>query len=178
MPPIGVFQAGNYGYEMIGMWVNDRAAGDYGLKQGDDYSITQFPAMGAGHDDVSSVDSKEFSEFANANNPAAADAFLAWLSTKEAADIVASHGLASPSNKVDASLYGPVQSVCGRRPSPTPRCSSSSAICCRAIWSTNTASSCRSSCRTRAMPTSMRCTAAIEAKAARRSTDRLGHDRA
>ncbi len=107
----GVFQAGNYGYEMIGMWVNDRAQAVYNLKQGVDYNITQFPAMGAGHDDVSSVDSKEFSEFTNANNPAAADAFLAWLSTKEAADIVASHGLASPVNKVDTSLYGPVQAA-------------------------------------------------------------------
>lgn len=105
----GVFQAGNYGYEMIGMWVNDRAQAVYKLKQGVDYNITQFPAMGAGHDDVSSVDSKEFSEFTHAKNPAAADAFLAWLSTKQAADIVASHGLASPSNKVDTSLYGPVQ---------------------------------------------------------------------
>ncbi len=107
----GVLKTGNYGYEMIGMWVNDRAQSTYGLKQGTDYSITQFPAMGLGHDDVSSVDSKEFSEFANAQNPAAADAFLAWLTTKEAADIVAQHGLASPSNKVDASIYGPVQAA-------------------------------------------------------------------
>ena len=104
-----VLKTGTHGYEMIGMWLNDRAQATYGLKQGVDYNITQFPAMGAGHDDVSSVDSKEFSEFTGAANPAAADAFLAWLSTKEAADIVASHGLASPSNKVDTSLYGPVQ---------------------------------------------------------------------
>ncbi len=106
-----VLKTGTHGYEMIGMWLNDRAQATYGLKQGVDYNITQFPAMGAGHDDVSSVDSKEFSEFAKAANPAAADAFLAWLSTKEAADIVASHGLASPSNKVDTSLYGPVQAA-------------------------------------------------------------------
>ncbi len=104
-----VLKTGTHGYEMIGMWLNDRAQASYGLKQGVDYNITQFPAMGAGHDDVSSVDSKEFSEFTGAANPAAADAFLSWLSTKEAADIVASHGLASPSNKVDTSLYGPVQ---------------------------------------------------------------------
>ncbi|MDR3475756.1 MAG: ABC transporter substrate-binding protein [Devosia sp.] len=104
-----VMKAGTYGYQMIGMWNNDRAQSTDGLKQGVDYSITQFPAMGAGHDDVSSVDTKEFSEFAAAANPAAADAFLAWLTTKDAANIVAQHGLASPSNKVDASLYGPVQ---------------------------------------------------------------------
>ena len=35
--------------------------------------------MGAGHDDVSSVDSKEFSGLTLGSNPAAADAFLAWL---------------------------------------------------------------------------------------------------
>jgi ABC-type glycerol-3-phosphate transport system substrate-binding protein len=104
-----VLKTGSHGYEMIGMWLNDRAQATYGLKQGVDYNIAQFPAMGAGHDDVSSVDSKEFSAFTTAKNPAAADAFLAWLPTKEAADIVASHGLASPSNKVDTSLYGPVQ---------------------------------------------------------------------
>ena len=104
-------KAGTHGYEMIGMWVNDRAQADYGLKQGVDFNLAQFPAMGAGHDDVSSVDSKEFSEFAKAKNPAAADAFLAWITTKEAADIVAKHGLASPSNKVDATIYGPVQAT-------------------------------------------------------------------
>lgn len=107
----GVLKAGTYGYQIIGMWNNDRAQATDGLKQGIDYSITQFPAMGAGHDDVSSVDTKEFSEFTNATNPAAADAFLAWITTKDAADIVAQHGLASPSNKVDTSLYGPVQKL-------------------------------------------------------------------
>ncbi len=104
-----LFKADAYGYELIGMWLNDRAQATYGLKQGVDFNIFQFPAMGAGHDDVSSVDSKEFDALKTGSNPAAADAFLAWLSTKEAADVVASHGLASPSNKVDASLYGPVQ---------------------------------------------------------------------
>ena len=33
------------------------------------------------------------------------------MTTKEAADIVAKHGLASPSNKVDSSIYGPVQAA-------------------------------------------------------------------
>jgi hypothetical protein len=42
------------------------------------------------------------------SNPAAADAFLAWITTADAANIIAKHGLASPSNKVDKSLYGPV----------------------------------------------------------------------
>jgi len=104
-----VFVAKTHGYQMIGMWNTDRGQNVDGLKQGDDFSIVQFPAMGAGHDDVSSVDSKEFSGLTLGSNPAAADAFLAWLSTADAANIVAQHGLASPSNKVDASIYGPVQ---------------------------------------------------------------------
>lgn len=103
-----VLKAQTHGWQMIGMWNNDRAQSTDGLKQGVDYTITQFPAMGAGHDDVTSVDTKEFSEFSNAANAPAADAFLTWITTKDAADIVAQHGLASPSTKVDASLYGPV----------------------------------------------------------------------
>lgn len=103
-----VFVQGTSGYEMIGMWNNDRARSVDKLTEGTDYSIQQFPAMGAGHDDVSSVDSKEFSEFTNGANSAAADAFLSWITTADAANIIAQHGLASPSNKVDTSLYGPV----------------------------------------------------------------------
>ena len=104
----GVLKAKTHGWQMIGMWVNDRAQTTDGLKQGVDYAITQFPAMGAGHDDVTSVDTKEFSEFSSAANSPAAEAFLAWITTKDAAGIVAQHGLASPSNKVDGSLYGSV----------------------------------------------------------------------
>jgi ABC-type glycerol-3-phosphate transport system substrate-binding protein len=103
-----VFVQGNHGYQIIGMWNNDRARTVNKLKEGVDYSIQQFPAMGAGYDDVSSVDSKEFSSFTNGANPAAADAFLAWIATADAANIIAQHGLASPSNKVDSSIYGPV----------------------------------------------------------------------
>jgi ABC-type glycerol-3-phosphate transport system substrate-binding protein len=103
-----VFAAGTHGYQIIGMWNNDRAQSNDGLKQEVDYNIVQFPAMGAGHDDVSSVDSKEFSGLTTGSNQAAADAFLAWITTADAANIVAQHGLASPSNKVDSSLYGPV----------------------------------------------------------------------
>ena len=103
-----LFKQGTFGYQIIGMWNNDRARSVDGLKEGVDYSIQQFPAMGAGHDDVSSVDSKEFSGFTNGSNPAAADAFLVWITTADAANIIAKHGLASPSNKVDKSLYGPV----------------------------------------------------------------------
>jgi ABC-type glycerol-3-phosphate transport system substrate-binding protein len=103
-----VWKSGTHGYQMIGMWNNDYARSVHKLTEGTDYSIQQFPAMGAGHDNVSSVDSKEFSGFTNGSNQAAADAFLAWITTADAANVIASHGLASPSNKVDASLYGPV----------------------------------------------------------------------
>jgi ABC-type glycerol-3-phosphate transport system substrate-binding protein len=103
-----VWKAGTHGYQMIGMWNNDYARSVHKLTEGTDYSIQQFPAMGAGHDNVSSVDSKEFSGFTNGANPVAADAFLVWITTADAANIIAAHGLASPSNKVDASLYGPV----------------------------------------------------------------------
>lgn len=50
-----VMVQGTYGYQMIGMWNNDRARSVDKLKEDVDYSIQQFPAMGAGHDDVSSV---------------------------------------------------------------------------------------------------------------------------
>jgi multiple sugar transport system substrate-binding protein len=103
-----VLVAGTHGYQIIGMWVNNIAQTTDGLKEGTDYSIAQFPAMGAGHDNVSSVDSKEFSELTNGSNQAAADAFLTWITTADAANIVAKNGLASPSNKVDGSIYGPV----------------------------------------------------------------------
>jgi ABC-type glycerol-3-phosphate transport system substrate-binding protein len=103
-----VWKAQTHGYQMIGMWNNDYAHSVHKLTEGTDYSIQQFPAMGAGHDNVSSVDSKEFSGFTNGSNQAAADAFLAWITTADAANIIASHSLASPSNKVDSSLYGPV----------------------------------------------------------------------
>lgn len=103
-----VLKAKTAGYEQIGLWVNTIARNDYKLKEGVDYSIFQFPSLGAGHDDVTSVDTKEFVALTAGKNPAAADAFLAYLGTAEAADILARHGLTSASNKVDASLYGPV----------------------------------------------------------------------
>ncbi len=106
-----VLKSGTAGYELIGMWVNTVAKSDYGLKEGADYSIFQFPALGLGHDDTTSVDTKEFVGLASGSNPAAADAFLGWLGTAEAANIIAKHGLAAASNKVDASLYGPVQKI-------------------------------------------------------------------
>lgn len=104
-----IFQADNSNYLLIGMWMNSRARNDYGLKEGVDYSIFQFPALGMGHDDTSSVDTKEVNATSNGNNPAAADAFLDFMLSAEAAKILADYGYASPSSEADTSMLGPVQ---------------------------------------------------------------------
>lgn len=106
-----IFTADASNYLMIGMWMNSRARNDYKLNEGVDYSIFQFPSLGLGHDDTSSVDAKEVSVTTNGANPAAADAFAVYMVSKEAADILASYGYASPSKNADASLLGPVQQV-------------------------------------------------------------------
>lgn len=106
-----IFTADASNYLLMGMWVNSRARNDYKLEEGVDYSIFQFPSMGLGHDDTSSVDAKEVLVTSNGANPAAADAFLAYMTSKEAADIQASYGYASPSKNADTSLLGPVQQV-------------------------------------------------------------------
>ncbi len=103
-----VLKAKTAGYELIGMWVNTTGKADLGLKEGTDYALFQFPALGAGHDDTTSIDAKEFVSLTSGKNPEAADAYLAFLTTAEAANIVAKHGLASPSTRVNASLYGAV----------------------------------------------------------------------
>lgn len=104
-----IFQANNSNYLMIGMWMNSRARNDYKLEEGVDYSIFQFPTLGMGFDDTSSVDTKEVNVTSNGANPAAADAFLDFMVGKEAADILAKYGYASPSTAADTSLLGPVQ---------------------------------------------------------------------
>ena len=99
---------GTHGYELIGMWVNHRANTDYKLKEGVDYSLFQFPALGLGHDDTSSVNTREFVALKSGSNVAAADAFLTWLTSAEAADVVVSNGVASPSSKASHAPLGPV----------------------------------------------------------------------
>jgi ABC-type glycerol-3-phosphate transport system substrate-binding protein len=106
-----LFKADQSNYQVIGMWVNARARNDYKLNEGVDYSLFQFPAFGMGHDDTSSVDAKELNVTTNGANPAAADAFVDFMTTKEAADILAGYGFASPSSAADTSLLGPVQKV-------------------------------------------------------------------
>jgi multiple sugar transport system substrate-binding protein len=106
-----IFTADAANYLMIGMWMNARARSDYKLNEGVDYSLFQFPSLGLGHDDTSSVDAKEVVVTANGANPAAADAFVTYMVSKSAADILASFGYASPSKNADTSLLGPVQQV-------------------------------------------------------------------
>ena len=107
-----VMKADQSNYQIIGMWLNTRAQNDYGLKEGADYSLFQFPAMGMGHDDTSSVDAKELSVTTNGANPEAAYAFLDFMTTGDAAKVLAEYGgLASPSTQADTSLLGPVQQI-------------------------------------------------------------------
>lgn len=106
-----LFKADAANYQVIGMWVNARARSDYGLTEGTDYSLFQFPALGMGYDDTSSVDAKELNATSNGNNPEAADAFLDFVVSKEAADILAGYGYASPSSAADPALLGPVQQI-------------------------------------------------------------------
>jgi multiple sugar transport system substrate-binding protein len=103
-----VLKAGTHGYDLIGLWVNNRAKSDYSMMEGHDYSLFQFPSMGLGHDDTSSIDTKEFVALKSGSNAAAANEFLTWLTGAEAAAIEARSGLASPSNRADASQLGPI----------------------------------------------------------------------
>ncbi len=101
-------KTGDAGYVLMGMWLNTRAKQEYGETPGDDYQLFQFPALGAGHDDVSMVDAKEFNVLSTVKNPEAAAAFMAYMLTADAAAIMADYGLASPSAAADTSLYDPV----------------------------------------------------------------------
>lgn len=104
-----IFKADSANFLLIGMWMNARAINDYGLKEGVDYSLFQFPSLGLGHDDTSSVDAKELLATSNGANPEAADAFLDYIVSADATKILAKYGYASPSKNADASLLGPVQ---------------------------------------------------------------------
>lgn len=104
-----IFKADAANFLLIGMWMNSRALNDYGLKEGVDYSLFQFPSLGLGHDDTSSVDTKELLATANGANPAGADAFLDYIVSADATKILAKYGYASPSKNADPSLLGPVQ---------------------------------------------------------------------
>ena len=104
-----IFKADAGNFLLIGMWMNARALNDYALKEGVDYSLFQFPSLGLGHDDTSSVDAKELLATANGANPAAADAFMDYIVSADATKILAHYGYASPSKNADPALLGPVQ---------------------------------------------------------------------
>ncbi len=108
-PYPAIFRAEEANYLLFGMWTNAALKGDYELQEGVDYSIFQFPALGMGFDDTSSVDTKELNATSNGNNPAAADAFLDFIIGPDAANIMGKYGYASPSTAFDTSLLGPVQ---------------------------------------------------------------------
>lgn len=104
-----IFKADAKNYELMGMWMNARLISDYGLKDGVDFGLFQFPALGLGHDDTSIVDTKEVNLAANAPNREAAIAFMDFLSSRTVTDILADYGLASPSLEADTSKLGPSQ---------------------------------------------------------------------
>jgi ABC-type glycerol-3-phosphate transport system substrate-binding protein len=106
-----VFRSDEASYMLIGMWTNATLKSGFGLTEGEDYSLFQFPALGMGFDDTSSVDTKELNVTTNGANPAAADAFLDFIIGPDAANIMARYGYASPSTAADASLLGPVQQL-------------------------------------------------------------------
>jgi ABC-type glycerol-3-phosphate transport system substrate-binding protein len=106
-----IFLADASNFMLIGMWMNGRARNLYGLEEGVDYSMFQFPALGMGYDNTSIVDSKEVSISTNGRNPEAAAAFLDFLVSAEAADILGGYGYAAPTSEADAGLLGPVQQV-------------------------------------------------------------------
>ena len=106
-----LYTAEESSYFLFGMWTNAALKNDLGLEEGVDYSIFQFPALGMGFDDTSSVDAKELNVTTNGANPAAADAFLDFIVGPEASNIMAGYGYASPSTALDGSLLGPVQQI-------------------------------------------------------------------
>ena len=101
-------KTGDAAYVLMGMWLNTRAKQEYGDTPGEDFDIFQFPAFGMGHDDESMVDAKEFNVLSSVENREAADAFIGYMLTADAAAIMSEYGLASPSTDVDPSIYDPV----------------------------------------------------------------------
>ncbi|TCP75338.1 carbohydrate ABC transporter substrate-binding protein (CUT1 family) [Rhizobium sp. PP-CC-2G-626] len=102
-----VLQQRSSAYVQLGMWISNRAVKAYKLDGKTDFGLFQFPAMGMGHDNASSLDSKEIVSLASGRNTEAADAFLDFMVGKETATILAESGLASPSKLVDPSIYPP-----------------------------------------------------------------------
>ncbi|TCS61550.1 carbohydrate ABC transporter substrate-binding protein (CUT1 family) [Primorskyibacter sedentarius] len=101
-------KTGDAAYVLMGMWLNTRAKQEYGETPGEDFNIVQFPAFDMGHDRESMVDAKELNMLSAVENREAAEAFMGYMLTADAAGIMAEYGLASPSTEVDPSIYDPV----------------------------------------------------------------------
>lgn len=110
-PAPSIYTSEESSFMLFGMWTNSVLKNDLGLKEGVDYSIFQFPSLGMGFDDTASVDAKELNVTTNGANPAVADAFLDFIISPDAANIMANYGYASPSSAMDGSLLGPVQQI-------------------------------------------------------------------
>lgn len=106
-----ILNDGEAGFFIMGMWVNSFAMADYGVAPGEDYTLTQFPAMGLGHDDTSIVDNREWSIAAGAPNPEATQAFIEFVSGPEGSAILAGNGWVPTAKEVDASLLDPVMAA-------------------------------------------------------------------
>ncbi|MFD1198651.1 ABC transporter substrate-binding protein [Brucella gallinifaecis] len=101
-----VLKEGTGGMFQMGMWVSNRADSIYKLDPSQ-YGLFQFPAMGLGHDNATSVDAKEFVSLSTGSNPETADAFIDFTLSEEGSAIIAKAGLASPSKATDTTLYLP-----------------------------------------------------------------------
>ncbi|MCG8404203.1 MAG: extracellular solute-binding protein, partial [Phycisphaerales bacterium] len=103
-----IYGAEKSSYALLGGWVSGHAQSEFGLEEGSGIDILQFPALGKGHDNTSSVDSKEMLIFEASENKDTAVAWLDFLVSEEGANILAKHNFGATSKNVDASLYGPV----------------------------------------------------------------------
>jgi ABC-type glycerol-3-phosphate transport system substrate-binding protein len=110
-PAPTIYTSEESSFMLFGMWTNTVLKNDLGLEEGVDYSIFQFPSLGMGFDDTASVDAKELNVTTNGANPAVADAFLDFIISPDAANIMANYGYASPSSAMDGALLGPVQQI-------------------------------------------------------------------
>ncbi|MEO6015458.1 MAG: extracellular solute-binding protein [Devosia sp.] len=99
---------GTTGYLQMFGYAAVYAQQQFGVAPGKNFNITQFPAMGLGHDDTSVVEAKEMLIGASGQNKTAAEAFLDFLLGAEASNIYAKAGFGVPSSAVDTSLFGDV----------------------------------------------------------------------
>lgn len=93
------------GFNVVGTWVNGRAAQQFGLTPGEDFTFFQFPVIDPEYADTMSIDGKNLIATADSPNPEAANAFIDFVIGEEGANIIAQNGFATPSSMVDPSVY-------------------------------------------------------------------------